>query len=647
MTANEVLKLKMVLWAILTIVGVANSFAQVDKELKTEDDGYKWYLISSDSGNWGAQSENGKEIIPLQAGFDWVDYDNGFLCGTIFSPDGDLEKTRNAYYDKNGNAIIALDRYDIVSYYPPEDEKPAWFSVKKNGLEGACDNTGKEIVPPIYTGLLYGSKGFKGREEESGEWNLLGITLPGHDIMAFVEKRQKTESDGFVWYELRDYPNFGAADEDGNILLPMSLQLTRIKYINSKKQGKRGIFEVHKGDNIGIYDIHGNEILSPDRGYTYWQYKGDSKRGYFRVDRGNAEYGFCDLHQNEIIAPGKYSYVSYNVNGFFEVQQEDYEGICNLDGKEIIFPNKYTSITHINFKDETQWFSVEKDGKEGACDMHGRELVPALYSGLYYDDEVGFCYEKNGNDIALNIKLSSSYAEEEYYPSTLSAKRNVEQNYAHNQASSKYTALTDPNLLDNSEKILECETRIQELRQSMKECLMCHGTGVIKQNCYMCGGFGMTGYGKYRHACFSCHGTGKKETACTNCRKTELAISFANKLLEGYQKTHGMTKEAAKLYYEHEAWKAQSDRDYQNAVNDIVDSYLDDSHNSSNGSGTSSSSDSKICPYCGGTGVSKIGILGSGGVNVAYTNASGEECPYCDDYDYEFHHHDRCTCKIR
>lgn len=390
---------------ILTFVWNICALAQ-NKELKTEEDGFKWYLTSSD-GVRGAQSESGNEIIPLQSGFDWISYDNGFLCGTIFSPDGDLDKTKNAYYDKKGNTIIALGRYDINYYEVPEGGKPAWFSVKKNGLQGACDVTGKEIVPPVYTGLLYGSKGFEGKKGD-GNYSLLGITLPGHDIMAYVKKEQKNESDGFVWYELKDYPNYGAADKDGKLLLPISMQLTRIEYRPSTVAGKYGIFKVYKEDFVGVYNSQGVEILSPDKGYTYWSYVGNEEIGFLQVDKGNLKSGFCDLNQNEIIAPGKYSYAHFNANGFFEVKQGDYEGICDLNGHEIIPPNKYTSISHINFENEPHWFSVKKGGKEGACDMTGKELVTPLYECLYYDNDEGFYYsDSNGNNIALNVKIGS------------------------------------------------------------------------------------------------------------------------------------------------------------------------------------------------------------------------------------------------
>ncbi len=401
------MKLRIAIISILSYMGIISAYAQEEKELKVEEDGYKWYLVSSDSGK-GAQSESGIVIVPLSKGYEWVNYDNGIFCGSIFSPDGDYNKTRNGYYSKAGKEIIPYTKYESAYYQYEEDGKPSWFSVKKGGNEGACDITGKEVVPPIYKGLLYGSKGFEGKKEENGNYESLNILLPGHDIMAFVEKKQKTESDGFIWYELRDYPNYGAADKNGNILFPMNRQLTKIKYHPSTTAGKFGVFEVFKDDIVGVYNSQGIEILSPDKGYTYWKYIGNSENGYIRVDKGPLEYGFCDLNQNEIIAPGKYSYVSYNTNGFFEVKQGDYEGICDLNGTELIAPNKYTSISHINFENEPHWFSVKKDEKEGAYDMSGKELVPALYGDLYYDNEVGFYYENNGNDIALNVKITTN-----------------------------------------------------------------------------------------------------------------------------------------------------------------------------------------------------------------------------------------------
>lgn len=657
-----------------------------NKELKTEEDGFKWYLTSSD-GNRGAQSVNGKELVPLSIGFEWVSYHNGFLIGTIFSPDDDFKKNKNACYDKTGKVIIPFGRYEHISYNVPEAGKPAWFSVTKNGFDGACDVTGKEIIPPVYTGLLYGSKGFEGKKE-NGNYNLLGISLPGHDIMAFVEKRQKTESDGFVWYELRDYPNYGAADKDGKLLIPMSMQLTRVKYLPSTVSGKYGVFEVYKEDFVGVYNSQGFEILSPNKGYTYWKYIGNSENGYLRVDKGNMEYGFCDLNQNEIIAPGKYSYVSFNkngffevkqgdydgicdlngneiiapgkyssvyfnANGFFEVKQGDYEGICNLNGNEIIAPNKYTSISYNNYENEPEWFSVEKDGKEGAYDMYGRELVPALYSELDYDNEDGFYYEDNGNYIALNVIItsndsniasngntstnssSSSYSYSSFAPPSSSS-------YSSN-TNSKYVALSDPNLVDNSEKIANAQKLINDLESQKQNCYTCHGTGAISQLCTWCNGTGTTKVGYYTpqyFTCSWCRGTGRKKQQCVTCAQTDMKISLTQSLLKTLQETHGMTKEVLNTYTEIKAWEHNQNMEYQKAIDEIAEPYLN-STRKSNSSHSSTSSSSK-CSMCNGTGIDPH-VYHSGDPKPAvggYTHSSGGKCIYCG--KYEWHQHVYC-----
>ena len=627
------MKLKILLLLLLLASERSIGFAQITKELKTEDDGYKWYLVSS-NGVRGAQDTNGKDIVPLSKKCEWVSYDNGFLCGTIFPSDDDLDKIKNAYYDKKGNVIIALGRYNMVSYNAPEDGKPAWFSVKKNGLKGACDVTGKEIVPPVYNGLLYGSKGFEGRKNETESFELLNILLPNHDIMAFVEKTQKTESDGFVWYKLRDYPNYGAADKDGRILLPMSMQLTRVNYRPSTVLGKYGVFEVYKEDFVGVYNSQGVEILSPNKGYTYWKYIGDSENGYLQVDKGNMKYGFCNLNQNEVIAPGKYSYVSFDKNGFFEVEQGDYKGICDLNGNEIIIPGKYTSISHNNYENEPQWFSVEKDGKEGAYDMYGRELVPALYSDLYYDNEEGFYYENNGDDVALNVKINTNNSNS--YSSASTSLSSNDTNY-------KYAALNDPNLVDNSEKIANAHQLIDDLESQKRNCSSCHGTGAIPTICTMCRGTGTIKMGYYTPQFFKCNycgGTGRTSKPCIECQKTDVSISISRSMLKTYKETHGMTKETAAFYHEHNSKMAQMDRDYQNAINAIAEPYLN-STRKSNSSHSSTSSSSK-CSLCNGTGIDPH-VYHSGDPKPAvggYTHSSGEKCIYCG--KYKWHQHVYC-----
>lgn len=400
--------------------------------MKIEDDGFQWYFISSELGR-GAKTLTGTIIVPFNKGYEWISYENGLFCATIFSPDGDYMKDKVAFYSKSGKELISSDKYEHAYYNIGEGTLPSWFSVYNDGREGACDVTGKQIVRPVYKSLLYGSKGFEGKLSDTDNYTVLGVVLPQHDIMAFVEKQKMTESDGFVWYKLKDYPNYGAADKDGNILIPMELQLTSIRYKSSQRTGVYGVFEVKKDDCVGVYNIKGIEILSPNKGYTSWKYKGDDIRGYLQVDKGSLEYGICDLEQNEIIPPGKYSYVYYDKDGFFCVELGEYEGICNLNGDEIIPPDRYTSVVY-----ENTWFSVKKGDLEGVCDLKGKELISPAYDFLFYDDEVGFYYLENGNNIALNVKIASSdipiVKSEEMYVENTSSNNHK---YQANEQSSK------------------------------------------------------------------------------------------------------------------------------------------------------------------------------------------------------------------
>lgn len=204
---------------------------------------------------------------------------------------------------------------------------------------------------------------------------------------------------------------------------------------------------------------------------------------------------------------------------------------------------------------------------------------------------------------------------------------------------SKYKALSDPNLVDNSEKIKKHENIIKELEYKKQHCYLCHGTGKTQKNCTMCF-LGWSGYGKYKHPCTFCSGTGKVDDYCFECRNTNITISATEHYLKSLKETHGMTKETAAFYYEHKNKMAQMERDYQNSINAIAEPYLN-STRKSNSSNSSTSSSSK-CSMCNGTGIDPHAYY-SGDPKPAvggYTHSSGGKCIYCG--KYEWHQHVYC-----
>lgn len=268
------------------------------------------------------------------------------------------------------------------------------------------------------------------------------------------------------------------------------------------------------------------------------------------------------------------------------------------------------------------------------------ELKENKHATLYLSAVICWSsYEGAGHNWAFTDKIPFSLNVNSFNASTSSSSN----------TNSKYKALSDPNLVDNSEEISRCEKVIAELENQKLHCSYCNGTHKIPTICTMCRGTGTIKMGYYTPQFFKCNycgGTGRTSKPCIECQQTDVSISISRSMLKTYKETHGMTKENAALYHEHNSKMVQMDRDHQNAINAIAEPYLN-SIRKSNSSHSSTSTSSKTCSYCGGTGVSKIGILGSGGTGVAYTNATGEDCPYCDEYDYKFHHHERCSCRLK
>ncbi len=124
---------KIIFIAILLGLTSLSANAQT-RSLKTEEDGFQWYVIfSSDWKYEGAESVDGKTLIPLSRQYT-------FIC----------------YHSKSGHK--------------------GYFRVKKGDKYGACDIYGREIIAPQYRKLYYLSKGFCWEDSEGND-HYLGITL--------------------------------------------------------------------------------------------------------------------------------------------------------------------------------------------------------------------------------------------------------------------------------------------------------------------------------------------------------------------------------------------------------------------------------------------------------------------------------------
>ena len=80
-----------------------------------------------------------------------------------------------------------------------------------------------------------------------------------------IKKMREVGEDGFIWYKLQKGNLYGAADIDGNTIIP--IKYSDVGYCCYDGDGTH-YFRVKKGDYEGIYSPKGRCIISPDRHFT-------------------------------------------------------------------------------------------------------------------------------------------------------------------------------------------------------------------------------------------------------------------------------------------------------------------------------------------------------------------------------------------
>lgn len=167
---------KLLLFIVLAGLTSIGANAQ-RKDFRTEEDGFKWYNIIESDGTEGAESTDGKTLIPTSRRYSFICYhaSDGFGYFSV--------KKNNKYGACNikGKEIIAPERgYDRV-YFFVEAPTKGYYKVQKNGKSGACDLNGREIIAPIYETLFYTDAGFK-YQDGQGSYKELGIFLDNYDL---------------------------------------------------------------------------------------------------------------------------------------------------------------------------------------------------------------------------------------------------------------------------------------------------------------------------------------------------------------------------------------------------------------------------------------------------------------------------------
>ena len=140
------------------------------KTKEIEEDGFVWYRLSSADSKSGIANEDGDIILYPKYGFIYYS-----VLNKHFRVESDGGKYVGAL-SKGGKWIIPLSRkYEHITML---DE---YFSVKRNGYEGACNLNGVEIIAPEYSNVVYSSGEFH-YQDINGDWIGLNIDINGNKI---------------------------------------------------------------------------------------------------------------------------------------------------------------------------------------------------------------------------------------------------------------------------------------------------------------------------------------------------------------------------------------------------------------------------------------------------------------------------------
>ena len=254
---------------------------------------------------------------------------------------------------------ILENKYPYVCYHSGDG---GWFTVKLNDKEGACDLTGKEIIPCKYNDVVFYGDSYE-------------ITINGKK---------------------------GSCDLTGKEIIPC-------KYDEVTFYGDR--YGIKLNGKEGSCDLTGKEVISCK--YDDVLLSG----GYYHI-KLNGKEGACDLTGKEVVSCS-YNAVNYSEkSGLYSVNMDGVEnketnsvdggkwGLIDKLGKEII-SCKYANSTLAYSFDGNEYAPVNSGGisinykisggKWGLINKQGNEIVPCRYDGINTASDGLVAVNKGGN----------------------------------------------------------------------------------------------------------------------------------------------------------------------------------------------------------------------------------------------------------
>lgn len=330
---------------------------------------YHEYITRYEGGHWGCVDKLGNIQIPII-------YDEPVF---FHSPNITVAKLNDQLlFINKWNEAVFENIWDKVV-----DDSPFSFGkciVEKNGKQGVIDESGKEVLPLIYSKI----KSISGQFAVQGnnKWGLLDVDCKTlYPITLDSIRGFYWPTDNYYVYKVKVGEKEGLLDSTGRLVFPIvfdEIKNTR-DYILVKQNGLYGLYQREKQILPIEFDEIKHELTFANSKYDH---------GLFLVSK-NHLWGVFDSSGN-IVVPIKYDIIEYDSGGRggegFVIKKDDKWGYISIVGDTI--PPLYDSI--IIHSSHLRCLIVQLGERYGLISTKGEQLLPIEYLSISIEPIRGY-----------------------------------------------------------------------------------------------------------------------------------------------------------------------------------------------------------------------------------------------------------------
>lgn len=282
------------------------------------------------------------------------------------------------------------EKYGFACYHGTNG---GWYSIEKDGKEGACDLQGNEVIPPIWDVVYFRETYYEVKKD-----NKVGIRdLYNKEIIP------ADKYDEISYYQMQNYgyceveinKKKGILSKDFKEVIPCKYDDVAVYSLKEQP-----FCEVSVNNKKGVYDINLQKELIPADKY-------DEIR-YFQMK----DYGHCEVKINEMVGvlskdlkeviPCKYDDIavySLKEQPFCEITVNNKKGVYDISLQKELIPCKCNDISIFKLGSESVC-TVNIDNKCGVVEIKsGKEIIPCKYDDIKVSDENLYTFNVDGEII--------------------------------------------------------------------------------------------------------------------------------------------------------------------------------------------------------------------------------------------------------